>query len=174
MVKISSSGQPKKSNMDPRWKGWLWVVSITSFLLYFGLPPFIELDQDGNYILSKERQMDYQEKLRRSEGVEVYRLVAIKTGLYQCLRCPGIKAIQLKAGEVWKYGISRNGRSRYPENFYLSNHVDYQRITKTDILGAEQLEKELIIAYPLLPESQFRMKQYGIFLKRPPGNAKDH
>ncbi len=46
-------------------------------------------------------------------------------------------------------------------------------ITETDLLQAEKMEKELIINYPKLPECQRRMKLYGIFLKRPPGNAKD-
>ncbi len=81
--------------------------------------------------------------------------------------------IKLHEGETWKYGISRKGRNRYPESFYMSNNLDYKTIIITNVFKAEQPEKKLIISYPLLPEAQRRMKLYGIFLKRPPGNAKD-
>ena len=152
---------------------WLIAVAITGLILYFGLPPFIELDEEGNYILSEERSKDFREKPESSERVEVYRLIATKTGLYPCLQCPGIKMIKLHKAEIWKYGISRKRRPRYPQSFYIFNNLDYKTITVTDILKAEQLEKQLIISYPLLPEAQKRMKLYGIFLKRPPGNTKD-
>jgi len=153
--------------------GWLLPIAIIGFVLYFGLPPFIELDEEGNYVLSEKRRKDYEDKPRRSEEVEVYKLVATSPGLYRCLRCPGISAIQLQTGEVWKYGISRNGRQRYAKSFYQETKVEYITIVKTDILNAEKMEKQLIISYPLLPESQQRMKLHGIFLKRPPGNTKD-
>ena len=141
--------------------------------ILFSLPQFIEIDEDGNYRLSAQRQREYQEKPARSERVEVYRLTATRTGLYDCLRCTGITKIQLQAGEVWKYGITRKGKSRYPASFYAQNHLLYQIIKITDILEAEQLERKLIISYPLLPEAQTRMARHGIFLKRPPGNTKD-
>ncbi|MCO6493150.1 MAG: hypothetical protein J5I98_32320 [Phaeodactylibacter sp.] len=173
MVNHHSPPPPKERTGTVNATIWLLAVAITGLMLYFGLPPFIDLDEEGNYILSEERSKDYNEKPESSERVEVYRLVAAKTGLYPCLRCPGIKMVKLNAGETWKYGISRKGRSRYPESFYVSNNLDYKMITVTDILTAEQLEKKLIISYPLLPEAQQRMKLYGIFLKRPPGNAKD-
>ena len=173
MVKHRYPPPSKERKPFPKGTIGLAAVAIVGFILYFGLPPFINLDEEGNYILSEERSRDYREKPESSERVEVYRLVATKTGLYPCLRCPGIKMIQLNAGETWKYGTSRKGKRRYPESFYASNHLSYEVIAITDILQAEQLEKKLIISYPLLPEVQRRMKRYGIFLKRPPGNTKD-
>ena len=164
---------PYKPRHPNRWAMWGLFIAITGFILYFGLPPFIQVDEDGNYILSAERQRDYIEKPLQSEEVEVYKLVAIESGLYPCLRCPGIKSIRLEAGEVWKYGISRYGKRRYRKNFYIETKVAYFTLVTTDILKAEQMEKQLIIGYPLLPECQKRMMNYGIFLKRPPGNTKD-
>ncbi|MCI4647573.1 hypothetical protein [Phaeodactylibacter sp.] len=149
------------------------IVGICLLGAVFSLPGFIEIDENGNYRLSAQRKREYQEKSARSERVEVYRLIATRTGLYNCLRCPGITKIKLQSGEVWKYGITRKGKGRYSSSFYASNYLMYEIIAVTDILKAEQLERKLIIAYPLLPEAQARMARYGIFLKRPPGNTKD-
>lgn len=173
MVQHLQDGPLYKERKRKRRRKLFVVLSVALLCLFFSLPDFIEIDKDGNYRLSAQRQREYQEKPARSEHVEVYRLIATRTGYYDCLRCTGIIKIQLQAGEVWKYGITRKGKSRYSSSFYANNHLVYQIITVTDILKAEQLERKLIIAYPLLPEAQARMARYGIFLKRPPGNTKD-
>ena len=150
------------------------LLLLSGAILYFGLPPFLEEGPEGGYILSKERQKDFDKKPLKSENVEVYRLLATVPGSYTCFNCEGgISTIYLNSGEVWKYGISRNGKNRYSGHFYTKNKVVYEMRTRTDILTAEKLELELIISYPLLPECQKRMKLHKIFLKRPPGNAKD-
>lgn len=166
---------PKKKEPEKRSKVLIfYMLFLLGGLLYFGLPPFLEQGPDGSYILSKQRQDDYDKKPLKSENVEVYRLIAGIPGNYPCIKCNGgMKQLFLTTGEVWKYGISRNGRKRYNEDFYSSKSLVYQTITVTDILSAEQLELELIIGYPLLPECQKRMKLQKIFLKRPPGNAVD-
>lgn len=171
MVKLHHPPPEEKQTFS--WPAALFFFFLVGLFLYFSLPSFIEIDEEGNYKLSDERLKDYREKPLRSEYVEVYRLTAGKSGIFPCLQCPGIKSIRLNLNETWKYGISRNGKARYPGSFYTTNHLLYQTIKITDILEAEQLEKQLIIAYPLLPEAQLRMKQEKIFLKRPPGNAKD-
>lgn len=163
----------KKKILKPSWRQFLLPITIIVTILYFGLPPFLDLDEKGNYVLSKDRLKDYFLKPQKSESVEVYQLVALEDGFYPCLNCSGMQTIYLEAGQIWKYGISRNGKNRYPQEFYITNKLQYIRLMTTDILNAEQMERQLIIAYPLLPECQKRMKLKQIFLKRPPGNAKD-
>jgi hypothetical protein len=165
--------QPTDEKRHSNWLRWILPIAIIGVVLYFSLPSFIELDEDGNFALSEERLRDYREKPQRSEEVEVYKLVATVRGLYKCFSCPGVKAVRLNSGEVWKYGITRSGKRRYTKGYYLEHKVEYIPIITTDILNAEQLEKQLIISYPMLPECQKRMKMHGIFLKRPPGNTKD-
>lgn len=173
MVRPLQDAPPQKDRKRKRRRFIAAILGLCLLGAAFSLPGFIEIDENGNYRLSAQRKREYQEKPARSERVEVYRLIATRTGLYNCLRCPGITKIRLQSGEVWKYGITRKGKSRYSSSFYASNHLMYQIITVTDILKAEQLERKLIISYPMLPEAQARMERYGIFLKRPPGNTKD-
>ncbi|PHN05409.1 hypothetical protein [Flavilitoribacter nigricans] len=175
MVQKISKGFSKSKELRKKTNPFIIsIIFLFGVAIYFGLPPFLEKGQDGGYILSRQRQEDFDKKPLKSENVEVYRLIAGLRGNYPCINCnKGIQQILLFPGEVWKYGISRNGRKRYNENFYSSSNLVYQTITITDILSAEKLELELIIGYPLLPECQKRMKLQQIFLKRPPGNAID-
>lgn len=171
---VKTTGLPPNDDKQTfTWAKWIFPIAIIGFILYFSLPSFIKIDENGNYVLSDERLQDYREKPKSSEEVEVYKLVATVRGLYKCFSCPGVKAVRLNSGEVWKYGITRSGKRRYTKGYYLEHKVEYIPIVTTDILNAEQLEKQLIISYPMLPECQKRMKMYGIFLKRPPGNTKD-
>jgi hypothetical protein len=134
---------PKKKRQNRSTLKWILLAASLSIwgLIFASLPPFIKLDENGNYILSEERLKDYKEKPSRSEQIEVYRLLATQRGLYPCLKCPGVTNVRLNSGEVWKYGISRHGKNRYPASFYLDNRLSYQTILITDILEAEQIEK---------------------------------
>lgn len=81
MVKPSKPIPPEHHRVGDSKRIWvLLTILITGIAIFFGLPPFLEEGPAGGYILSKERQGDFDRKPLRSEEVEVYRLVAVKAG----------------------------------------------------------------------------------------------
>jgi hypothetical protein len=105
------------------------------------------------------------------EKAEQYVLVVDIDGFYACPSCPGGVKIWLKAGEVWKYGVSVNGETgRYSKTFLEGNRLRY----KTEFVGSltecYKMEKFKIFTYPFLPENIQRGEKK---LFRPPGNISD-
>lgn len=105
---------------------------------------------------------------------EVYELRAKKDGNYICHSCPG-GTIQLKKGELWKYGktVTDNSMERYASTSYEAQNFDKSTIYEGLETGAKILEKTLIVSYPGHPENIERSEMQGIYIPRPPGNKID-
>ncbi len=142
-------------------------VVVGGILIYeIPLERILKRDKEIEKIISRPPK----EKYNQDNACEVYSLVAKRDGKYPCYRCVGRDSILLLKGEVWKYGKTCLGENeRYTEYFLYKMKVDYRKIS----LGTEQqclvLEKQLIYAYPLLPECLKR----NFVLLRPPGNRID-
>jgi len=78
--------------------------------------------------------------------------------------------IYLYIGEVWKYGVSKNGVKRYNLWWYKDKNVIYVTQFKGNIGECMKKELEKIYAYPILPQNIKR----EIPLPRPPGNKVDN
>ncbi|HNM24953.1 MAG TPA: hypothetical protein PKL15_05960 [Saprospiraceae bacterium] len=64
-------------------------------------------------------------RLQEIDDSEQYALVAKKAGWYPCLHS-GRTIFYLKAGEIWKYGVTSKGQfGRYTAAFLLRNQVSY-------------------------------------------------
>ncbi len=112
---------------------------------------------------------DKLERERREiEAAEQYALIARVSGFYPCHLCPS-KTFFLKAGEVWKYGVTRKGqRGRYSEEFLAANNL----LFVTEFIGSYSqcliVEKEKLYSYPVLLENLNRPDSLRLLF--PPGN----
>ncbi len=68
MVKPTNSPGQTKKRHKPRWKFVLFPIVIVVTVLYSGLPPFLELDEKEDYVLSEDRLKDYFLKPQKSEN----------------------------------------------------------------------------------------------------------
>ncbi len=158
----------KKSSKNPKPKFYILAFLLTVGLVLFAISK--EREQKRDKEIDKILQKPDKEKYSNDDVCEVYALIAEADGWYPCYNCGVETKIFLHKGEVWKYGktcLGQNGR--YPNGF-PSEGLDY-KIIKT---GTEKecliLEKQLIYAYPTLPECLKR----SIVLLRPPGNKIDN
>ena len=67
---------------------------------------FLDQDEDGNPILSEERQQKLNKALQELEEAEQYALVVERPGYYPCFSCTDSNRIFLNKGETWKYGMT--------------------------------------------------------------------
>jgi hypothetical protein len=113
-------------------------------------------------------QEEAEEIAKRHEIWVQYVLVADYTAKRPCLRCPlGIPAVTVKAGEIYKYGITTQGKSRYSESQYIQLGVTYLEEFRGTYIECKEMEVNKILAYRFLPQSQ----KLEAKLVRPPGNA---
>ena len=148
-------------------------VALIGYYFMGGDPPSpVVINEDGEEVLSPERQAKLDRELEEIDNTMQYALIADYDGYYPCYTCPnGSTTLFLYKGEIWKYGITRKGeRKRYPGKSYGAPNLSFvvQFIgTSNECL---KMEKIKIYHYPLLPEARKRK----IRLFRPPGNANDH
>jgi len=114
------------------------------------------------------KQKPAKEKFNNGNSCITYSLRARKNGYYPCYNCDNSDSIFLFASEIWKYGKTCIGEEkRYGDLNSLSLRFF------PEFEGTEQQclvrEKELIYAYPTLPECLKR----EIKLIRPAGNRID-
>jgi len=111
-------------------------------------------------------QKEAEEIAKRHEVWVQYVLVADYTAKRPCLRCPfGIPAVTIKAGEIYKYGITTQGKGRYPESRYIHLGVTYLEEYRGTYIECKEMEVNKILAYRFLPQSQ----KLEVKLLRPPG-----
>jgi hypothetical protein len=152
----------KHENPNPQ---FFWVIMIL-FDISAVFMAWIVYDDDGNPDIDPARKIEIDDYVRRLENAEQYALITKEDGMYACESCENEKTIFLKAGEVWKYGVTINGeKGRYPNGLPDNRLRYFGQLTDNLVLCLIE-EKKKIIYYPILPENLAR----EIKLKRPPGN----
>ena len=139
------------------------------FLVAIILFPKIEYDEEyGKPKLHPKEEEKLRRRLLEIDDSEQYALLAETDGWYPCLHS-GRSIFYLKAGEVWKYGVTSKGQlGRYKTDFLIRNNVSY--FTQFNGTFSECLKQEQIklFNYPYLPENLARSKAER--LPRPPFN----
>ena len=131
---------------------------------------FLDQDEGGDLKLSSSREAQLQERLRRLKRCEQYVLRAKFSGFYPCYNCGADTLIFLRAGEVWKYGITIRGKKgRYPNTWITALGLRYRVQYRGSIQACLRQETLKIYQYALLPENTIR----AVPLIRPPGNKAD-
>jgi len=126
-------------------------------------------DDEGVPKISEERKAKLKYELEKLDQAEQYALLAEVSGWFPCFNCPDTTHIFLVSGEVWKYGVTTNGRNRYSPGFYTNNRLVYFPQFRGPLQECLKEEKRKIYYYPVLPENLKRK----IRILRPPGNKKD-
>lgn len=131
----------------------------------------IVIHPDGSASLAPHRDEKLNKELDDIDNAEQYVLLATADGYFPCYACPnGAITIFLYAGEVWRYGMTRQGElGRYPTGNYGAENLIYLVQFTGTTSACEKQEKIQIYKYPLLPEARAR----GFTLPRPPGNQRD-
>jgi len=140
-------------------------VSVLAIVLF----PKILIDEEyGSPKLHPKEEERLLKRLMEIDDSEQYALIAKKDGWYPCLHS-GRTTFFLKAGEVWKYGVTSKGQfGRYTAAFLLRNQVLYDiqfKGTFSECLKQEQIK---LFHYRHLPENLHR--QPSERLPRPPFN----
>lgn len=130
---------------------------------------FLDQDEDGNPILSEERQQKLDKALQQLEEAEQYVLVASRNGYYPCFNCPDSTEIFLYIGETWKYGTTTKGEKGRYGNILSRQYLTYFVQFQGDIAACKKEELLKIYNYAKLPENLKRKRP----LIRPPGNKID-
>lgn len=163
--------KPDKNDRKPKPNG-LWILLLIGGLItaMVASSDFVRKTPDGNYELSPEREAELNRRKEQYDNAEQYALVAAQSGWYQCFNCGDETKIYLYIGEVWKYGVSKNGSRRYTNIWYRTNKLQY--VTEFQGTWTDCFKRELdqIYNYPLLPQNLKREK----LIYRPPGNPKDY
>jgi hypothetical protein len=166
--------QPKRQEMPEPKKPFngLWLLLLLGVGIFFATDfgDFVQKKSDGTYELSPEREAELKRRKEQYDNAEQYVLVATVNGWYPCYNCNGETKIYLYIGEVWKYGISKNGIKRYSRDFYSNYKVRYIIQYEGTLTDCMKKELDQIYNYPLLPENLKRDKK----LSRPPGNKEDY
>jgi len=143
---------------------------ILTLLLAWNGVDFLEQGEGGVLGLSSAREAQMEQRLKRLEQCEQYVLLAKFSGVYPCYSCGVDSTIFLKAGEVWKYGITIRGeKGRYSNTWVTSLGLRYRVQYRGSIQDCLQQETLKIYQYALLPENTRRKPP----LVRPPGNKVD-
>ncbi len=129
--------------------------------------PFLnDPDLDPEEVVAAKREAD--EIAERHEEWVQYKLVALSTKRRPCIRCPkGMETVTVRAGEIYRYGITSRGTRRYKDKTYETLDVGFVVELKGDYALCKRSEVNKIIAYKFLPEAQ---KPEGKLI-RPPGNG---
>lgn len=170
MVKPIHTPTPK--TIPPKPYIWIGIILLLVGLLFMAkrrAEAPVVYDENGNVILAPHRKEKLDRKLDELKEAEQYALLATVSGWYPCFSCPGSDVIYLNKGEVWKYGFSTKGKTRYSENFYRTMRLTYLTQLVGTIEECMQEEIKKIINYPTLPEARVRL----VILERPPGNKVD-
>lgn len=159
----------KKQPVNLRKSGKVLLIAAFTTLVVVALfRVFYLQDETGVPMLSPGENARLQKRLKEIDDSEQYALVAEIDGWYPCLHS-GRTIYHLKAGEVWKYGVTSKGKlGRYSAEFLFGNNVFYFvqfKGTFSECLKQEQIK---LFNYPYLPESLSRPPEQR--LPRPPFN----
>ena len=166
--RLTPPGRPNPQNGKS--KGMLPLLFLICFVL-IGHSKFWERFYNDPNLDQAEIETAQQEAQkiidRHGEWVQ-YVLIATTTMKRPCMRCPGgIPMVTVKAGEIYKYGITTQGESRYTRGLYTQLNLSYFEEYQGKYIECKELEVNKISSYQFLPESQ---KPEGKLI-RPPGNA---
>ncbi len=146
-------------------------ILIVLFILAFAGSKFWErFRNDPNLDQSEVEaaQKEAEAITKRHEVWVQYVLIADYTMQRPCLRCPnGVTMVTVKAGEIYKYGITTQGEARYAKKLYAHLGVTFFEEHEGTYLECKELEVNKISAYQFLQESN----KPEVKLIRPPGNA---
>lgn len=162
--------EPTKPKTKTGKPALLVAVLISMGILAIALFPRISLEEEfGSPKLHPKEEERLQRRLKEIDDSEQYALLAETDGWYPCLH-KGRSIYYLKAGEVWKYGVTSKGKlGRYRTDFLIKNNVSYFvqfNGTYSECLKQEQIK---LFNYPFLPENLARPKTEQ--LPRPPFNS---
>lgn len=140
-------------------------VSILAIALF---PKIFVEEEYGSSKLHPKEEERLQRRLKEIDDSEQYALIAEVDGWYPCLH-RGRTIFYLKAGEVWKYGVTSKGQlGRYKTDFLIRNNVSYFTQFKGTFSECLKQEQIKLFNYPYLPENLARPKAEQ--LPRPPFN----
>lgn len=147
----------------------LLIIGTAMLLVAIALFPKTSLPWDnGAPVLSPQEEAKLQKRLKEIDDSEQYALLATEDGWYPCLHS-GRKTFYLRAGEVWKYGITSKGKlGRYTPSFMLKNKVSYIAQFQGNFAECLKQEQIKLYHYPYLPENLSRGPSER--LPRPPFN----
>lgn len=168
----SSSKFPKKRQKPkkiPYFGLFLLLLMALIIVAMATFEDFVVFDTEGNVDISPERKAQLAREYEKLENSQQYVLLVKKPGWFPCYNCPAQDSIYLYIGEVWKYGVTKNGKpGRYGSTLPIPN-LQYWIQFQGSIELCLKEEKRKIFYYPKLPENLKRIKR----LARPPGNFKD-
>lgn len=171
-IKIPDKGDnpPTTGGKNP----FFWGLML---LLFIGLGIFamvtfedyVRQNPDGSYELKEVRKKKLEKELNDLESAEQYVLIAETSGWFPCYSCISKDSLYLNQGEIWKYGVTKQGElGRYGRSL-LFNKLLYLTQFEGLLHECYMEEKRKIFNYPLLPENIIRLEK----LPRPPGNKVD-
>lgn len=119
--------------------------------------------------LNPKDQAKLEKRFKELDDSEQYALVASVDGFYTCVHS-GWSTYYLKAGEVWKYGVTSKGVfGRYTASFLFKNKVIYIAQFKGNIAECLKMEQVKLFNYPYSAENLARPPEKR--LPRPPYNS---
>ncbi len=179
MYEIASLPKPKNSkqhNPNPKKETtFVWfLVACVCVLVYAGVSEFekfTKIDENGKVQLTEKRLEKLHKDTLKLQNAEQYVLIALESGYYPCFTCKDTTAIWLYQNEVWRYGVTINGKEmRYPKSTF--KNLVYLVEFKGNLQQCLVEERKKIVIYPLLPENLKRSAEKR--LGRPPANPYDH
>lgn len=168
--KYQPIADPPEPGKKPRRPILLFFLLLTILGLYAHWQgvDFLVLDADGNVQISPQRQKEMNERLKRIRQAQQYVLRAANDGYYPCYNCGQDSLIFLFKGEIWKYGITYNGK-RYSRAWLQRMYLVYTTEFRGTVEACLEQEAYKIYNYATLKENLKRNK----LLIRPPGNKVD-
>ena len=110
---------------------------------------------DGEWVMKPEFRDKVDDKRESFEECEVYFLMALEDGFYDCPNCTG-KTFYLYSNEIAKIGMTCNGRDRYDQSFYQAKKVRYEVVFKGNAYECQREEIRLLGSYAQMPENMRR------------------
>lgn len=143
----------------------------TLFISTLFIFTFMKVWDGKKQVDTSKRDTAYKSRIARLNNAEQYALVANASAYYPCYHCKK-PIFYLQKNEVWKYGVTINGKSgRYNDEFFIKHNVTYVVEHEGTVQACLEEEARKIILYYLLPENMIRNDEFK--LARPPGNSKD-
>lgn len=145
---------PKRS--PPKPQSWLWLI-VVGLVLVMGFKKFSDafFKKDGEWIMKKSYQEHVKDKRDKFSDCEVYYLVALQSGFYKCELCER-GTFYLKQGEIYKIGLTCNGKDRYKSAFYRQMRVEFVTVFEGDLSSCSAREIAELGNYPLRAQNRQR------------------
>lgn len=163
--------EPKPPRQAPHKSALLFIAlcCILGFVAYWRGVDFLEMDDSGQPKLATSREKKMEQRLKRLQQCEQYVIRAKTSGYYPCYNCGKDTTIFLFGGEVWKYGVTIQGKNKRYRTWLEKTNLRYRVQFRGAIQECLLQETLKIYKYPLLPENLKRKPP----LIRPPGNKND-